>query len=327
MKAAVYREFGGPEVVTIEEMEKPSPKDDEVCIRVRSTTVSTGDWRLRSSILPSKVFWLPARAFMGFSKPRKPILGMEASGVIEAVGKTVTRFKVGDEVFLATGMKFGGHAEYVCIAQDGPICLKPANASFDEAAAICFGAGTALFFLRDLGKIKKGDRVLINGAAGSVGTATVQLAARHYGAEVTAVCGSSNVELLQSLGARRVIDYTKEDLTRSGETYDIILDTVGKVTFSQIKPLLKKGGRFLPVVNTATEIFQMIWTPFIGDKKVRSGVSNPTAADLEFLRTLMETGKLRTVIGGTFPLARIVEAYRIVDSGHKRGNAVITVSA
>ena len=323
MKAAVYREYGPPDVVRVAEVAKPIPARNEVLIQVRATTVSTGDWRMRSSEIPSPLFWLPARFVFGLLKPRRPILGTELSGVIAEVGTAVRGFREGDRVLAGTGVRLGGHAEYVALPEDAPIVRIPDKLGFEEAAALSFGGSTALCFLRDLGKIGLGQRLLVYGASGSVGTAAVQLG-RYFGARVTAVCGSDNVGLVRSLGAEQVIDYKKEDFTACGEQFDLILDTVGKTDFRACKPLLKARGKFLPVVLRGTEVLQILGTLF-AKRRVVSGVSHENVADLSLLAELAATGFLKVVIDRVLPLEQIVDAHRLVDSGRKRGNVVVSV--
>lgn len=309
MKAIVYEAYGPPEVLQLKEVEKPVPKDNEVLIKVYATTVHVGDTRMRVPSLgfPSRnLQWLMGRLYLGIFKPRRKILGMELSGVIESVGKTVTKFKIGDQVLASTfqGFSFGAYAEYKCLAVDALLAVKPANISYGEAAAAPNGGFTALFYLRDQGNIQSGHRVLINGASGSVGTFAVQLA-KYYGAEVTGVCSTANLELVRSLGADKVIDYTKEDFTESGGPYDIIVDTVGKSSPSKCKKILAPNGVFTtPLKETST----------------------PKTDDLVFLTGLIEAGTIRVVIDRTYPLEQMVEAHRYVDKGHKKGNVVITVA-
>ncbi|MBF8247584.1 MAG: NAD(P)-dependent alcohol dehydrogenase, partial [Bacteroidetes bacterium] len=253
MRAIIYERYGGPDVLELKEVAKPTPKDNEVLIRIHATTVTTGDWRARSLNVPAG-FGLMSRLFFGVSRPRQPILGTELAGKIESVGKDVTKFKVGDQVFAFSGAGMGCHAEYKCMPQDGPVALKPANLTYDEAAALSFGGTTALNFFRR-GKLQRGEKVLINGASGGVGTAAVQLA-KHFGADVTGVCSTANVELVRSLGASHVIDYTKEDFTKNGEAYDVIVDTVGTAPFSRSKGSLKEKGRLLLVLGELADILQ-----------------------------------------------------------------------
>jgi len=271
------------------------------------------------------VFQLPARLFMfGVFKPRINILGVDLAGEIGAVGKDVKRFKVGDSVFGTPGMKFGAHAEYTCVPEDGVLTIKPANMPWEEAGPIFLGASTALFYLRDKGNIQAGHKILIYGASGAIGTYAVQLA-KYFGAEVTGVCSTTNIELVKSLGADKVIDYTKEDYTESGETYDLVLDTVGKTSFSHCKRSLKPKGVFLPVLMHLTELVQIMWTSMRGGKKVKGGVAGESVEDLDFFKALFEEGKLEPVIDRCYPLEQTAEAFRYVEKGHKKGNVVITV--
>lgn len=322
MKAAVYKKYGPPDVVTLENVEKPQPKKNEVLIKIRATTVSAADWRARSLAVP-KGFGLIARLIFGLLRPRKHILGSELAGEIEAVGEDVTKFKVGDHVFAYPGIGLACHAEYRTMPEDGNIALKPANLSFEEAAAICFGGTTALYYLRDLAGIHAGERVLVNGASGAVGSAAVQLA-KHFGAQVTGVCSTANVGLVTSIGADRAIDYTQEDFTKNGETYDIIFDSVGNATFSSCRNSLKDGGRLLLVV---ADLPQMIAALFArhDNRKVIAGGAKAKVEHLLFLKALVEAGQFKPVIDQRFPLDRIVEAHARVDSHRKRGSVVIAV--
>jgi NADPH:quinone reductase-like Zn-dependent oxidoreductase len=322
MNVATYERYGPPDVVELREVEKPSPKDDEVLIRVRATTVNSGDWRVRSLEVPAG-FKLLSRLFLGFWKPRQPILGTELAGTIEAVGAGVTKLEVGDDVFAFSGVRMGCHAEYKCMPEDR-VVLKPENLSYDEAAALSFGGTTALHYLRR-GKLQRGESVLVNGASGAVGVALVQLASKHFGAEVTGVCSGANAELVRSLGATRVIDYTKEDFTKNGETYDVIVDTAGTAPFSRSGSSLKAGGRLLLVLAGLGATLQAPWVSLWSDKKVIAGPAAEHVADLRLLAELARANKFRPIIDHRYPFDQIVEAHRYVDTGRKRGSVVVTL--
>lgn len=322
MKAIVYERYGSPDVLKVKEVEKPTPKDNEVLIKTHATTVTSGDWRVRSLNVPVG-FGLISRLFFGILRPRQPILGTELAGEIKAVGKDVRKFKVGDQVFAFSGARMGCHAEYKCMPEDGAVALKPPNLTYEEAAALSFGGTTALDFFRR-GKLQSGERVLVNGASGGVGTAAVQLA-KHFGADVTGVCSTANVELVRSLGATHVIDYTKEDFTRNGETYDVIMDTVGTAPFSRSKGSLKEGGRLLLVVAGLPAMLQIPWVSITSSKKIIAGPTAERADDLRFLAELAEAGEFRPVIDRRYPSEQIAEAHRYVDSGRKKGNVIITL--
>jgi NADPH:quinone reductase-like Zn-dependent oxidoreductase len=324
MKAVVYSKYGPPSVVSLAEVAKPAPKDDEVLVRVRATTVTTGDWRARSLDMPAG-FRLMGRLVFGIFGPRKPILGTELAGEIEAVGKAVSHFKVGDRVFAFTGASYGGHAEYRAISETGMIALMPANLSFEEAAALSFGGTTALSFLRDKGGIKRGDKVLIVGASGGVGTAAVQIA-KHFGAEVTGVCSTGNLELVRSIGADKVIDYAHEDFAKNGETYDIILDTTCTVPLSRCEGSLKPGGRLLVVHGSFAQAVGMERPSRGSGKKVVAGVAAPRVEHMQLLAKLAEAGEFTPVIDRVYPLEKAAEAHAHVDKGRKRGNVVMTVA-
>ena len=322
MKAIVYERYGPPEVLELKEVAKPTPKDNEVLIKTHATTVTSGDWRVRSLNVPAG-FGLIVRLVFGISKPKQPILGSELAGVIESVGKDVRKFKVGDQVFAFSDASMGCHAEYKCMPQDGAVVLKPPSLSYDEAAALSFGGTTALDFLRR-GKLQSGEKVLVNGASGGVGTAAVQLA-KHFGADVTGVCSTANMELVRSLGASHVIDYTKEDFTQNGETYDVIVDTVGTAPFSRSKDSLKAGGRLLMVLAGLPDMLQIPWVSMTSSKKVIAGPVAVRTEDLRFLAGLAQAGEFKPVIDRRYPFEQIAEAHRYVDTGRKKGNVIITL--
>ena len=323
MKAFVCKKYGPPEVLQLEEVEKPTPDDNEVLIEIRATTVTSGDWRVRSLVAPLG-FGLIMRLVLGISKPRQPILGTELAGVVVSVGKAVNKFKVGDAVFAFSDMAMGCYAEYKCMPQDGAVALKPPNLSFDEAAALSFGGTTALSFFRR-GKLQRGESVLINGASGAVGTAAVQLA-KHFGAQVTGVCSTANVEWVKSLGADHVVDYTRDDFTLNGQTYDVIVDTAGTAAFSRCKSSLTKKGRLLMVLGGRPQMLQIPWVLMTSDKKIIAGPALSRAEDLRFLAELAVAGEFKPVIDRRFPFERMVQAHRHVDTGRKKGNVIVTLA-
>jgi NADPH:quinone reductase-like Zn-dependent oxidoreductase len=323
MKAIICTKYGPPEVLQLQEVAKPIPKDNQILVKVYATSVTSGDVNDRGVTI-SPLIWLPWRIGLGLTKPRRKIPGSDLAGVIESIGKDVTRFKEGDQIFAMTGWPSGAYAEYKCLNEDGLVVIKPSNMTHEEAAAIPFGAITALHFLRKA-NIKNGQKVLINGASGGVGTFAVQLA-RYFGAEVTGVCSTANLELAQSLGADKVIDYTKEDFTKNGQTYDVIFDVVGKTSFLGCKDSLEGNGAYLSTFVKSTDLFQLLWTKITGDKKVIIGMANPKTEDFIFFKEIIEAGKLKSIIDRSYPLEQMVEAHRYVEAGHKKGNVVIIVA-
>jgi NADPH:quinone reductase-like Zn-dependent oxidoreductase len=317
MRAVVYDRYGPPDVLRLEDVERPIPKEDEVLVKIHATTVTRTDSGLR------RADYFISRFFTGLRRPKQRILGMELAGEVEAVGAAVSEFAVGDEVFGVTG--FGAHAEFVCLRESAPLAHKPAGMTFEEAAAVCDGASLALACLRKA-DLRKGRSILIYGASGSVGTAGVQLA-NYFGADITAVCSTKNLALVRSLGADRVIDYTQDDFTKNGQTYDVIFDAVGKHSFRRCRRSLKPGGIYL-----ATDL-GFLWhvpllaflTRWIGDKRVALGITKYTKQDVLFLKELIEAGKYRAVIDRSYPLEDVVEATRYVETGQKTGNVVLTI--
>ena len=323
MKAFVYRKYGPPEVLELRDLPKPVPRAREILIRVRATTVSSVDWRLRSLSLPAG-FGFMARLMFGFNGPRQPVLGSELAGEVESVGAEVRRFKPGDPVYGSTDASLGCHAQYRCMHEDGAVALKPAQLGFGEAAALSFGGCTALDFLRRA-RLRSGERVLVNGASGSVGTAAVQLA-RHLGARVTGVCSTGNLDLVRSLGAEQVIDYTRTDFAAQGASYDLIVDTAGTAPFARSKACLAPGGRLLLVLAGLTEMLRAPWDSLTSDKQVVAGPAGTRAEDVRRLGELAAAGHYRPVIDRRYPFEQMVEAHRYVDLGHKKGNVVVDVA-
>ncbi|MEL4304479.1 NAD(P)-dependent alcohol dehydrogenase [Methanococcoides sp. LMO-2] len=327
MKAIVCERYGPPEVLQLKDVTKPVPKDNEVLIKIHATPVTTGDSNVRNSVYVPPGLGPLARLMFGITKPKISIFGGVLAGEIEAIGKDVDSFKVGDQVFGTTGYTLGTYAEYKCMPEDGVLALKPVNLTYEETAVIPFGALTALYFLRDMANVRSGQKVLVNGASGGVGSSAVQIA-KFFGAEVTGVCSTRNLELVKSLGADNIIDYTKEDFTKNGEVYDIILDTVvGKTSFSRCKNSLSQNGFYLSVAGGLNDLLQKLWTSKIGSKKVifGGGEACEKKESLLFLKELIESGKLKPVLDRSYPLEQIAEAFTYAEQGHKKGNVAITV--
>jgi NADPH:quinone reductase-like Zn-dependent oxidoreductase len=324
MKAIVYEKYGPPEVLQLKEVAKSTPKDNEVLVRVYATTVTPGDVKVRSFKNIPTMFLPIYRLHLGLSKPKRPILGMELAGEVETVGKNVAGFKKGDRVFgNSPETSFGAYAEYICLPEDGPLAIMPVNATYEEAAGVPYMGLSALFYLKK-GKIRPGQKVLVNGASGSVGTFAVQLA-KHFGAEVTGVCSTGNVEMVKSLGADHVIDYTREDFAKTGQTYDMIFDAVGKSSFSRCRGALKPNGIFVSTLPTLLLFLQMAWTSSSGGRKAMYADPVNTKEDLTFLKELIEAGELKAVIDRRYSWEQIAKAHRYVEKGHKKGNVVITL--
>ena len=322
MKAITYRRYGPPEVLEVVHLPKPAPGNNELLIRVRATTVSTADWRMRSLEVP-RGFGVLTRLAFGMFSPRKPILGCELSGEIEAIGSSVTSFKMGDHVVAYRGFDLGCHAQYVCIKANGAVSIKPSHLSFEQASALCFGGATMLDFYRRAA-LKAGDRVLVIGASGTVGSAAVQLA-KHTGAYVTATCSGENVALVKSLGADQVIDYTKTDFTKLGQLFDIIVDTVGNAPFERSKAVLMKGGRLLMIVASLPAMLKAPWQSFFSGVKI---IAAPAAERPEYVKQLCDLAsaeKFIPLIDCCYPFERIVDAHRHVNHGHKKGSVVIVI--
>jgi NADPH:quinone reductase-like Zn-dependent oxidoreductase len=321
MRAVVQDRYGPPEVLRIEEVERPVPKDDEILIKVRASTVSQTDTHARRADL---FLW---RFVLGLRRPRARTLGVELAGEVEAVGSAVREFRVGDEVFGQPSRYFGAHAEYVCVSERAAVAHKPAGMTFDEAAAVCDGASQALGSLRNA-DVREGSRVVVYGASGSLGTAAVQLA-RHFGAHVTAVCGTDHVELVRSLGADEVIDYRRQDFTKNGQTYDAIIDAVGKYSFRRGRRSLKPGGVYVATDGGrffVETIGLLIATRWVGSKRVRGAIGRRIKADVLLLKELIEAGEFRAVVDRRYPMDQVVEAHRYVEAWHKAGNVVLTIA-
>jgi NADPH:quinone reductase-like Zn-dependent oxidoreductase len=330
MKAIVYKEYGSPDVLKLKEVEKPIPKDNKVLIRIYASNVNYGDLTARNfANIPARKFNMPAlllfpaKMAFGMKTPKKQILGSEFSGKIEAIGKDVTHFKEGDEVFAYNGMNMGGNAEYICMPEDVMVGLKPENMSYEEASTIPYGGIMALSLLRKV-NIQKGQKVLINGASGGIGSIALQLA-KYFGAEVTGVCSTPRIDYVKSLGADHVIDYTKEDFTNNGETYDVFFDILGRSSFSHVKSSLTENGCYLLASFKMRHLLSMIRTKLGGNKKVICAMASENPDDLLILKELAEKGKLKSIIDKSYPLEETAEAHRYVEKGHKKGNVIIKI--
>lgn len=318
MIAAVYENYGAPEVLQLKEVAQPIPDRHEILVKIQASAVSSGDVRLR------KADPFAVRFFFGLFRPKHRVLGGVLAGEVVAIGEAVTKFKVGDAVFGTTGLSFGGYAEYKNLAEAGVLAKMPADFSYEQAAAIPFGGTTALHFIKKA-RLQPGQKVLIYGASGAVGSAAVQLA-KHFGAQVTGVCSTANLAMVKSLGADKVVDYTTTDFSQSGEQYDVVFDTVNKAPYSSLLKVLAKNGLLLLGAAGPAEMFRALWTSLTSKQKVITGMISETAADMEFLAQLMERGRLKASIDKTYPLDQIAEAHRYVDGGHKKGNVVIKIS-
>jgi NADPH:quinone reductase-like Zn-dependent oxidoreductase len=331
MKAIVYKEYGSPDVLHVEEVAKPAPKDNEVLIKNYATTVNFGDLMARNykAVSPRQfnmlfLFWLIAKISFGLNRPKNPILGSEFAGEVEAVGSTVTRFKPGDQVFGYLGPSMGAYAEYFCMPENGVLVSKPANLTYEEAAVVPYGAIMALNLLRKA-NVQPGQKVLINGASGGIGSAAVQIA-KYFGVEVTGVCGTPRLGLVKSLGADHVIDYTVEDYNQNGKTYDLIFDVLGKSSFARSKNSLKPNGVLLFASFKMKQLVQMLWTSRLGSgKRVICAMAPGSLEDLNAVKELVEAGKIQAIIDRCYPMEQAAEAHRYVEEGHKKGNVVITM--
>jgi NADPH:quinone reductase-like Zn-dependent oxidoreductase len=323
MKAIIWTKYGPPDVLQLREVKKPSPKDDEILVRVYATTVTAGDCEVRGSKFPMWL-WIPMRLFIGLVRPKRiTTLGQELSGEIEEVGKDVKLFKKGDKVFAHTGFRMGAYSEYICLPEKGLISIKPEDITHEEATTVPTGGLEALYFMRKA-NIQKGQKLLINGAGGSIGTYAIQIA-KHFGAEITGVDSSEKLDMLSTIGADNIIDYKKEDFTKSGKTYDAIFDVVGKSPFSGSIRALRKNGRYLLANPRPSLMIRGLWTSMRSSKKVIVGAADQRVEDLDYLKELIESGKIKPVIDKSYPLEQIVEAHKYVEKGHKKGNLVITL--
>ena len=331
MKAMICTRYGPPEVLQLQEVAKPVPKDNELLIKVHATSVGFGDLMARNfkAVSPGKftmpfLFWLLTKLSFGLSKPKVTVLGSEFSGEVEAVGSAVKLFKPGDPVFGYLGQSMGAYAEYLCMPENGVLALKPAAMTWEEAAIVPYGAIMALPLLKNV-NLQPGQKVLINGASGGIGSAAVQIA-KHFGAEVTGVCGTQRLDFVRSLGADKVIDYSKEDFTQNGETYDLIVDILGKGSFTRSKASLTPNGRYLFVSFKMKQLLQMLWTSIIGGKRVLCAIAPGSVEDLNAVKALIEAGEIKAIIDRCFPLEQTAEAHRYVEAGDKKGSVAITVA-
>lgn len=332
MKAIVYKEYGSPDVLKIQDVEKPAPKENEVLVRVRATSVNYGDLIARNfrNISAKEfnmplLFWIFARMGFGFCKPRKQVLGNAFSGVVQSVGSNVNLFKEGDAIFGYTGEKMGAYAQYLTLPEDGIIAEKPRNITYEEASAIPYGAIMAYNLLKKA-PIKKGQKVLVIGASGGIGAAAVQLAKQYYGADVTGICSKKRVEFVKNSGADNVVDYEEEDFTKSSVSYNLIFDVLGKGTFSSCKKILKPTGIYLLASFKAKKLFQMIWTALTGRKKIICAIATPKQEDLVFIKSLIEDGIMKPIIDKKFSLEQTAEAHKYIESGEKKGNVIIEIN-
>jgi NADPH:quinone reductase-like Zn-dependent oxidoreductase len=330
MKAIVYTKYGPPDVLQIKEVEKPAPKDNEILIRNHATSINYGDIAARNfkKISPQEfnmplLFWLLAKISFGLNKPKTTILGSEFAGEVEAVGKDVKSFKPGDPVFGYLGQSMGAYAGYICMPETGVLAIKPSNMTYEEAAVVPYGAIMALYLLKKV-NLQPGQKVLIIGASGGIGSAAVQIA-RHFGAEVSGVCGTPRLEFVKSLGANKVIDYTREDFTQNGETYDLIFDILGRSSFSLCQNSLKENGRYLRASFKLKQLVQMLWTSMSGSKKVICMIAPGSVEDLRSVKELIEAGKIKAIIDRRFPMEQAAEAHSYVENGHEKGKVVITL--
>ena len=329
MKAIVFTEYGSPDVLRVQEVAKPSPKENEILVRVQATPVNYGDLTARnfanSQFNMPALFYLPARLAFGWNKPKIRILGSELAGEVEAVGSRVTKFKPGDTVFAYVGMSMGANAEYLCLPESGTVAHKPANLDYAQAAALPYGAVMAASLL-ERARLQAGQKILVNGASGGIGAMAVQLAKHHSGAEVTGVCGTPRVAYVKSLGADHVIDYTQQDFTQNGLAYDVIFDILGRVSFARARHALKPGGLLLYASFKGRALLDMLWTSLFSRQKVLCAMADEKAENLVLVRRLAEAGKVKVIMDQRFPLEQAAEAHRYIESGHRQGSVVLTVA-